>query len=209
MGTKSLAVCVVLTILLSACASPTTPAVDVAPVPSQAGSTVPAEDAGFYPLSTRTGIVEVDIVLVAIESGDPQQMRDLLRFISVPCTQAEGLGGPPKCRDGEEEMSTVDVFPFLGSEGYYLYRENLEQWTGIDVKWIYAVYRVSENVYSDETFPAGEYGVLLLSETDFPATLLHTTDGQVVRIDTVFDVSPDGLKERLNKDSSELILAPK
>jgi len=79
----------------------------------------------------------------------------------------------------------------------------------VDVKWIYSIYLRSENVYSEATFPAGENGVLLLAEKDFPVPLLHITNGQIVGIDTVFDVSSGGLKERLNKDSSEFILAPK
>ncbi|HSG41878.1 MAG TPA: hypothetical protein VLA72_01875 [Anaerolineales bacterium] len=104
-------------------------------------SVVKEEDAGLHPLSTRTGIAEIDVVLDAVESNDPQEIRSLLHFINVPCTNADGLGGPPKCREKESEGTVVEVFPFLGSEGGYLHKENLDLWIGIDVTQLYAVYR--------------------------------------------------------------------
>lgn len=178
-------------------------------MPVEAESVVGEEDASHYPLSTRTGIADIDVVLDAVESNDPQQVRDLLRFINVPCSMADGLGGPPKCRENEPEGTLVEVFPFLGGEGSYLHKENFDLWTGIAVTRLYAVYRNSESVFSDETFSAGEYAVLFLSEDNFPGTILQVTDGQIVRIDTVFDPSPEGLANILNRDASDLILPPK
>lgn len=172
-------------------------------------SVVSEEDAGSKSLSTRTGIADIDVVLDAIESDDPQQLRGLLRFITVPCTIADGLGGPPKCRENESDGTLVEVFPFLGSEGGYLHKENLDLWTGIDVVSLYAVYRNSENVYSDETFPAGEYAILFLSEDNFPGTILQIKGRQIVRIDTVFDISSEGLANILNRDALEMILVPR
>lgn len=178
-------------------------------MPVETESVVGEEDASHYPLSTRMGIADIDVVLDAVESNDPQQVRDLLRFINVPCSMADGLGGPPNCRENESEGTLVEVFPFLGSEGSYLHKENLDLWTGIDVTRLYAIYQNSENVYSDETFPAGEYAVLFLSEDGFPGTTLQIKDGKIIRIDTVFDVSPEALTERLKQDASEVILAPR
>jgi len=204
MSTRILAVWVLLgAMTLFACASPETP------VPSPTESVVGAEDAGFYPLSTRTEVADIDVILDAVESRDPQQVRDLLRFITVPCTTADGLGGPPKCRNGEADGALVEVFPFLGSEGGYLHKENLEAWTGLDVTKLYAVYRNSENIYSDENFPAGEFAIFLLSDENFPGVILQITDGQIVRIDTVFDTSVPGLSNYLQANASEMLLPPK
>lgn len=210
MNTKTLLIyTLLLGIFLSACAALPVSTADVALVPSSTESGLGADDAVGYPLSTRTGIADVDVVLAAVESGEIRQLRELLHFINVGCTHAEGLGGPPKCRDGEAEGMTVSVFPFLGSEGGHLNLENLDAWTGIDVTRLYAVYKNSENVYSDVNFPAGEFAILFLSEDDFPATILQIAEGKIVRIDTVFDTSAVGLAAALNRDASEFILPPK
>ena len=74
---------------------------------------------------------------------------------------------------------------------------------------LYAVYRNSENVYSDATFPVGEYAILFLSEENLPGTILQVSEGQITRIDTLFDVSPQALSEKVNGDASELLLAPR
>lgn len=210
MSTKSLPIFFLLIVmLLSACVSVATPAVEDASVPSVTETTVGVDEAGPYPLSTRTGIADIDVVLDAVESNDQQRIRELLRFSNVPCTTADGLGGPPKCRENESDGTLVEVFPFLGSEGGYLHKENLDLWTGIDVDQLYAIYRNSDDVYSDANFPAGEYAILFLSGDDFPGTSLQVAGGQIVRIDTLFDTSPAGLMNILNRDASELILPPK
>jgi hypothetical protein len=103
----------------------------------------------------------------------------------------------------------VEVLPFLGSEGSFLRREDAANWTGLDVSRLYAVYRVSESVYSDRNYPAGEYAVVLLAEGNAPGTVLQITDGKIVRVDAVFDTSPEVLKEKIQQTASEVILAPK
>lgn len=204
MNRRVLAVCILLgTLVLSACASSETQ------IPSVTESVVGADEAGFYPLSTRTGVADIDVILAAVESRDPQQVRDLLRFNTIPCTTADGLGGPPKCRDGEADGALVEVFPFLGGEGSYLYKENVDAWAGVDVTRLYAIYRNSENIYSDEFFPAGEFSILFLSEDNFPGVALQVTDGQIVRIATVFDTSSQGLSDYLQVNASEMLLPKK
>ena len=204
MSTRVFAAWILLsTMVLYACASPETP------LPTSTESVVGVDDAGFYPLSTRTGIAGIDIILAAVESRDPQQFRDLLRFSTVPCTTGDGLGGPPNCRDGEADGVLVEVFPFLGGEGSYLYKENVELWIGIDVTKLYAVYRNADSVYSDMNFPAGEFAILFLSEENIPGTALQLTDGQIIRIDTVFDTSMQGLSDYLQANASEILLPPK
>jgi len=190
---------------LSACASPATPTAEVAPVPSDAESSVSKNEAGLYPLSTRTGIEDVDAVIAAVESGDPQQLHELFRFTSIACTNAEGLGGPPKCRGGEAEGTLVDVLPFLGPEGSFLHKENMSSFPGVNVIGVYAAYKVSEAAYSEEAYPAGEYAVLFKgaeNQTD----IIFQIRGGIVRIDYVF--SPTPLDEIVQRDASELILAP-
>lgn len=206
MRTKILAVCLLfLVISLSACASPADSAVDAAPSPLPGESVVGTEEAGFYPLSTRTGIPDVDAVLAAVESGDPQGLRDLIRLTTVACTKADGLGGPPKCQDGEVEGTPVVVLPFLGSEGHFLRAAEAANFPGVSVKGLYAVYRVSDSAYSEEAYPVGEYAVMFVGDENQPGIVIQVRGG-IVRIDYLF--SPTSLDETIQRDASELILAP-
>jgi len=155
---------------------------------------------------TRTGIPDADVVLDAVESGNAQHVRELFQFTETFCATADGLGGPPKCRDGEANGTPVNVLPFLGSEGSFLREDEVDNWTGLSANRLYAVFRVSENVYSDKDYPAGEYGILLLAEEKVPGMVLQVTGGKIVRIDTVFDTSVSGLSEYLKNNAVEILL---
>ncbi len=192
-------------LLLSACASTGTPTAEVAPVPSEAESGVSKNEAGLYPLSVRTGIADVDAVLAAVESGNPQQVRDLIRFTTVACTKAEGLGGPPKCKDGEAEGTLVDVLPFLGPEGHFLEKANISLFPGVSTDGVYAIYEVSDSAYSEEAYPAGEYAIMFQHESDQSLVAIQIRDG-IVRIDYLYQ--PTSIDEIIRRDASELVLAP-
>jgi len=157
----------------------------------------------------RTGIADVDVVLDAVESGDPQSVRALFQFTETFCTTADGLGGPPKCRDGEANGTLVSVLPFLGSEGSFLRTDEVDSWTGLNANRLYAVIRVSESVYTDKDYPTGDYGILLLAEENVPGTVLQVTGGKIVRIDTVFDTSALGLIEYLKDNATEVLIEGK
>lgn len=219
MKVKPYLICLLLfSLLLAACASAAPEPVETMPAASETASpiiptsTEPAppqpsgtSEPGYHPLSTRTGIPDVDAVLAAVESGDPQQLRDLIRFTTVACTTADGLGGPPKCQDGEAEGTLVEVLPFLGSEGHFLREGEAANFPGVNVIGLYAVYKVSDSAYSDEAYPTGEYAVMFKGGENLPDVVLQVRDG-VVRIDYFYLSSPYDL---LQTDAAELILAPK
>lgn len=207
MKAKLYLICLLLfSLALSACASSADSTVGAAPSPSSNESIVGAGEAGFYPLSTRTGIAEVDAVLVAVESRDPQQLRDLIRFTTVGCTKADGLGGPPKCQDGEAEGTLVEVLAFLGSEGHFLRAADVSDFPGVDVIGLYAVYKVSDAAYSEEAYPVGEYAVMFVGDENQPGIVIQIWDG-VVRIDYLY--SSAYLDETIQRDAAELILVSK
>jgi hypothetical protein len=156
--------------------------------------------------ATRTGIPDVDVVLDTVEGGDTRSVRDLFQFTETLCTTADGLGGPPKCRNGEANGTLVSVFPFLGSEGSFLREDEVDNWNGLRETNIYAVFRVSKSMYSDKDYPAGEYGILFLAEENTPGTVLQVTGGKIVRIDTVFSTSEAELSEYLKKNAAEVLL---
>ena len=183
------------------------PNVPATSIPSTATSIVTEEPTvpESYPLSTRTNIADVDAVLAAVESGDAQSLRDQVRFTKVGCTKADGMGGPPKCREGEAEGTLVNVLPFLGPEGSFIYESDLSNFIPMPVLGIYAVYSVSDSAYAEEAFPAGEYAVMFTTAEDQIFVVYQIREG-IVRIDTVFSSSTRDTV--IQRDASGLILAP-
>ena len=59
---------------------------------------------------------------------------------------------------------------------------------------LYAVYQVSEGVYSDENFPKGDYAVILVGNENIPGIILHITNTGIVRMDDILDNAPDALQ---------------
>lgn len=170
----------------------------------------PMPDEPFHPLTMRTGVEEVDRVLEAVASGDQQALLSVIQFTEAKCTHAEGLGGPPKCRDGEAEGTPMEVLPFLGSEGSYTRREEIGDWQGIDVSALYAVYEVdSSKILVEEYFPAGEYVIVLIGTENGSPVALRVADGGIVRVDFLFEPIPETLDALIQREASNVILAPK
>ena len=113
---------------------------------------------------TPTGIEELDRIIAAALAGDTALLREMIRYTTLRCLTLEGLGGPPPCREGESEGTLVEVLPFIGPEGSHLRREDGQDWTGLDVSELVAVYRLSDQVYADENYPVGDYGVLFAGQ---------------------------------------------
>jgi hypothetical protein len=180
-----------LVVLLVACSSPT-PTV--------------TED---YPLDTETGNSAIDPVLAAVESGDAQELRSLVKYTNARCTNADGLGGPPKCREGEAEGTMSEVLPFISSEGSFLRKEEIGNWRGINPAALYAIYRVSPNALQEEYYPQGDYIAFFIARENQTVDALHIAGGKIVRVDTLFGEVPGSLKTILERDTSEVILAPK
>ena len=168
-----------------------------------------AESSEDYPLDTRTGNPDVDPVLAAVASGNPEELRALIQYTNAPCTRAEGLGGPPKCREGEIDGTMLEVLPMLDSEGGFLRKEEISNWKGIDPIALYAVYRVSPNALNEQYYPQGDFIAFYMAGEDQTAIALHIADGRIVRVDNIYGVFPDSLKSIIERDASEVILAPK
>jgi hypothetical protein len=160
----------------------------------------------YYPLTTRTGIEEIDRVLDA--SGDVEKLRSLIQFNSTQCTRREGLGGPPKCLPGEEEGTPLDVLPILGPEGSFLRKDEIGNWQGFETSGLLAIYEVSAKAFSDENYPAGQYAILFGGRENQPIVSLRVSDGRIVRVDYIFDISRENLQATLQREASKLILAP-
>jgi hypothetical protein len=153
----------------------------------------------------RTGLDEVDQIIAVVLAGDINEFRQRVKFTTSGCTHVMALGGPPKCREGEPEGALVEALPFLGPEGHFLRRDELNNWQGIDVDGLYAVYRVSDEAYSHKDYPAGEYGIVFRTEDPNTIVTLQVENGRILRIDTHFGTPPEINFER---DAEEIILPP-
>lgn len=142
-------------------------------------------------------------LLSAISSGSSEDLLALVHFSSLPCTKAEGMGGPPKCLLDEAEGTPVEVLPILGPEGHHMRRSELGSWPGLSKAQLYAVYRTSKSTYSDEFYPAGEYGVAFLMPDKANVVVFQVSDDGIVRID--YTILPS-IEETLK--SSEVVIGP-
>jgi len=152
-----------------------------------------------------TGIAKLDRLIETVLADNPQEELSLIRFSSLACTNAEGLGGPPKCRVGEVEGIIVEVLPILGPEDHHVRQSEMDTWEGIPASSVYAVYRVSERAYSEDAFPAGEYAIVFLNESDEFSITTQVAGGKIVRLDYYYG---DPSQIDLEQVASEIILAP-
>jgi hypothetical protein len=174
-------------------------------VPGAVGTNTLDQGVLIHHPSTQTMIPEVDDVLDSILVRDEGAIKALIDWTESACTHATGLGGPPKCREGEQEGALVEVLPFLGPEGYFLRREDQESWSSPSIKGIYAVYRVSSAAYTDRNYPAGDYGLVFLHGHGVSFITFRVVGGRIVRIDTEFGFPPD---DHLLRDAEEILLSP-
>ncbi len=154
--------------------------------------------------SMRTGVEDIDRVIDLVLGVDDNAIRDALIFTLAGCTHAEGLGGPPKCREGEEEGDQVEVLPILGSEGHFYRKDEIVDWRGIGAVGTYAAYEVWQGRMSDESYPTGEYAAMFM-ESDHQFLVLQILNGGVVRIDYVLGEEPEA---KIEREARRVILAP-
>jgi hypothetical protein len=177
----------------------------VIPVGRETHIMPPKPEVSYQEQTGYTGIAEIDHIIDTVLARDLDAQIQLLQFSTLACTYEDGLGGPPKCREGEEEGTTVEAFPFLGPEGHHMRKEEMADWPGIDASDVYAVYRNSNQVYSDEAYPAGEYAIMFTTDNENFYLTLQVTRGKIVRIDNNFGAPAD---IHLDQVASEIILAP-
>jgi hypothetical protein len=202
------------TIEVTAVVEPTetvTPSPEVAPIEStdtvEPTEISPPTEAAprLHPPDARTGNPPLDAVIDAILAHDITARRELTRLTVVGCTHADGLGGPPKCREDEAEGTPLEVLPILGGEGHHVRAEDIDQALGFQVEGLYAVFEFSDDVYDSVDYPAGEVGLLFLqSGPPFPLTV-HVADGAIVRLD--YDIG-DTLDRVFREDANHIILPP-
>jgi len=169
-------------LLLAGCSSSTpTPT----PIP------LPATDSETAERGVETGVEGLDRVIHIVLDRDMNALRSQIQYTEAECTFEDGLGGPPKCKEGEVEGETVEVLPFLGSEGNFVRKDEIDSWIGIDASDLYAVYSVSDSAFSDPIYPSGEYAIAFINEARFVITTLQIVEGNIVRVDSHLGNPPE------------------
>jgi len=125
-------------------------------------STSTAAPASPTPTATETPAAgapaEVQAIVDAALSGDPQQLEPLVGYTKIDCTTSEGIGGPPLCREGEAAGTPVDVLSVGTCEGQYRRADEIDEMPlGLlsDLS-LYAVYR-----WPQGSEPSADYALLL------------------------------------------------
>ena len=168
------------------------------------------------PLSTppppRTNINDVDAVIEAGLSKDPQVLKNLFFLRTVPCTTQKWLLRQPLCLQREEDGTLVQTMPMLSSDLGHLRINEINSWQGIGEVQLYAVYRTGSYTYSDEFFPAGEFAVAFIPRGSSFVFILQVTQDGIVRIDycgVYDDICPGSTIEEIYQyHESEFILGP-
>jgi len=143
-------------------------------------------------------------VLEALFWGTIEDRRALVQYISVGCTTADGLGGPPKCPPGNGEGTLVEVFPVGEAEGTFVRPEEIDGTLELlSVEGLYAVYQPVPGVDPVEYWPVGEYALILerrLYDTSLPVTAF-VQDGKLVRLGfTNYPIEPEQLLSTIPLD---------
>ncbi len=101
--------------------------------------------AAFYPPGTQTSIPGLDRAIVAVASGDPAQIRAVVSYTTIPCTNRQGIGVAAACPPGVAEGGqTFEVFIGGACEGYGIPRADFERDPKLPFgpdSALYAVYR--------------------------------------------------------------------
>lgn len=140
--------------------------------------------------NNSTGVTELDKIIDIVLRGNVDELKSVIKLTEAKCTVAEGLGGPPKCKADEQEGTIVEVLPILDSEGYFLRKDELKAWGGLEVSSLFAVYEISDTAYSDENYPAGQYALVFIDKDKRRGITLHVDQGSVVRMDYGFEYPP-------------------
>ena len=127
---------------------------------------------------------EIMPVLEALFWGATEERRALIQYVTVGCTTADGLGGPPKCAPGEAQGTIVEVFPVGGAEGHFVHPEEIDRTLEFTVDGLYAVYEPLPGRDPVTYWPVGDYALLFerqIYNTSQPLTVF-VQDGKIVRL---------------------------
>lgn len=134
-----------------------------------------------HQLLQRLNATTIEPVLTAVLHNDTAAKLALTQLVTEGCTTETGLGGPPKCADGQSDGTPIDYFPLMGpGHGEPILPERLPEVMEFAVNRLYAIVKIPAAEYRSGSWPSGEYA-LLFETGSLPVTLL-VDQGQIVRL---------------------------
>jgi hypothetical protein len=120
----------------------------------------------YYPPGTRTGNVDLDPVIAALETSNilPDVMVGW-RKVECAAGPIQGIGGPPACPEGVADKTLIDVIPGGACEGYWHVR-GADGGTRVVVGPELRLYAVAKTRPEAQYF-TGDY-MLIYSRPDMP-----------------------------------------
>jgi hypothetical protein len=176
-----------------------------------ATATVVPDPPTQVPREIKTGIPEVDFVIDTVLSNDLEARQALVRFVTVGCTTADGLGATPTCESGQAEGTLVDFFPLGGpGEGHSVPASEVGRVLEFEAESLYATYVVSEDLPDRAEFPHGTYALFFATvpsgESNMESVILRVdNEGYIVRLDGLAGMPLDFYFQQM---AADLIEAP-
>jgi hypothetical protein len=140
-------------------------------------------------------------IVSAVARGDRAALDELVALQSLPCTTAQGAGGPPKCEPGEADGTVVDVLALSSCEGGWVRASQVpatmaQLFDGITS--VHSTWRATDRVYPE----GGDYAVLL---TGMPDPMPGQPRREVVRQLVVTEENIIGVNLGCGATAQELI----
>lgn len=121
---------------------------------------------------------------------DIEALTEKFQLLDVPCTTADGLGGPPKCPPGFAQGTVMTVFPVSCGEGQYLGPEPERVATAIidyPEPQLFSVVLLEPRETPEWYFPMGTYSVILEFDARELGRVFRLDDqGKIVRVNYCF-----------------------
>jgi hypothetical protein len=148
------------------------------------------------PRKDKTEIPGVDSVIETILSNDLDQRRLLLHFVTSGCTTNDGLGGPPKCAEDQEEGTLIEYLPIGGpGGGSHALSAEVDGVLAFEVEALYAAYRVADDLRDEPEYPHGTYALFFTTaggDGGSETVVVRVDDeGTIVRLDFIRGIPAD------------------
>lgn len=171
-------------------------------------TTAPPEPTKGISREARTGLPQVDTVIEAVLGDDLEDRQALVRYVTSGCTTADGLGGPPKCADGQAEGTPLEHLPLGGpGEGSYVLAAEIDRVLGFETDSLFAAYRVTDDLPDDPEYPFGAYALIFTrssGEAEFESMVIRVDEeGYIVRLDYLGAIPPDFYFQQIAANLSE------
>jgi DNA-binding CsgD family transcriptional regulator len=133
-----------------------------------------------YPRGRETGVAEVDLVLRAVYSENPDRIRAHFEVVQVPC------GTEPPCPSGVADATPIEAFPLLLAGGLaWVAGDDLAENTrrlSSPVLLLYAVFQQDPDPASHGRFPRARYVVVLNDTATGRGVELQVQEGMILGI---------------------------